>query len=179
MRRARWAGRRSTSRIRYGVVYVHAHRTPITTAVTTSTSTSARSMEALVSPRNADCAERPISTNRELLTTVVASAQNGMTIAGGGPGDPRGHLTHEQAARDDRQDSGRVDRVGEQERRERGHGHGDALEHRVIHPATHLPADQADQTAAQHAAAERQDQQPGDVPAGQVLPPTVTPTASP
>ena len=123
-----------------------------------------------MSPRNADCAESPISTNSELLSTVVASAQNGMTICRVAAPVIRGvtwlmNKPHD----DDRQHAGRVDRVGQQERRERGHEHGDALEHRVIHPATHLPADQADQTAAQHAAAVRQDQQPGDVPAGQVL----------
>ena len=66
--------------MRYGVVYTHTHRTPITTAVITSTSTSARQMEALLKPRTADWAETPTSTNSALLCTVVDSAQNGMAI---------------------------------------------------------------------------------------------------
>jgi hypothetical protein len=37
-------------------------------------------VEVLVSPRTADCAEIPTSTNSALLRTVVDSAQNGMAI---------------------------------------------------------------------------------------------------
>ena len=70
---------------------------------------------------------------------------------------------------DDRQHAGRVDGVGQQERRERGHQHGDRLEHRVVHPAAQLPAEEADQPAGEHASAVGQHEQPGDVPAGQLL----------
>ena len=83
--------------------------------------------------------------------------------------DPRRHLAHEQPAGDDRQHAGRADDVGQQEGGERGHQHRDGLEHRVVHPAAHLPADQAHQTTSQHASAVRLNQQPGDVRAGQVL----------
>jgi hypothetical protein len=52
----------------------------MTTAVTTRTSSSARSVDVLSRPRNAALAETPTSTNRALLSTVVDRAQNGTTI---------------------------------------------------------------------------------------------------
>jgi hypothetical protein len=72
-----------------------------------------------------------------------------------------------------------VDEVGQQERSERGHQHRDALEHRVVHPAAHPPADQPDQPAGHDAPAVGEHQQPGHVPAGEVLPPHRDPDGQP
>ena len=64
-RRSRCAGRRSIARMRYGVVYTQANRTPITAPLTAATRDQpAGQAETLVSPRTADCDCSPTSTNR-------------------------------------------------------------------------------------------------------------------
>ncbi len=48
----------------------------MTTPVTAKTYAAARPGDTLLSPRTADCACRPTSTNSALLSTVVANVQN-------------------------------------------------------------------------------------------------------
>ena len=127
-------------------------------------------MEVLFSSRKADWAESPDQHEER-----AAEHRGGQRpereddLPGRRTGDPWRHLAHEQPADHDGQHTGGVDDVGQQERSERGHQHRDGLEHRVVHPAAHLPADQPDQRAGEHASDVRQHQQPGHVPAGELL----------
>ncbi len=138
-------------------------------------------MDSLVSPRNADCAERPTSTKSALLSTVVDSAQNGMMICRVAAPVIRGVTWLMNSPQETTASTPDASiEVGQQERRERSHQHRDALEHRVVHPLAELPAQQPDQ-AAGSAPRRRTPATSSQVTCQPVrcCSPTVTPTASP